>query len=72
MTVKVFKVYPKNAPDKWYLVDAPSRRIARWCGANIINNTYATFLTGNDMKVERFKYEGGTENGNECVCGCED
>jgi hypothetical protein len=55
MKVKVYKVYPKNNPDLWYLVDAPSKRIAKWCGAAIVNNEYACFLTAKDMKVERFK-----------------
>jgi hypothetical protein len=53
--VKVYKVYPKNNPNLWYLVDAPSKRIAKWCGAAILNNTYTGFLTAKDMKTERFK-----------------
>lgn len=55
--VKVYKVYPKNNPDLWYLVDAPSKRIAKWCGAGILNNTYAGFLAAKDMKAERFVVE---------------
>jgi hypothetical protein len=39
----------------WYLVDAPSKRIAKWCGAAILNNTYANFLTAKNMVAERFK-----------------
>ena len=57
MKVKVYKVYPKNNPDLWYLVDAPTKRIAKWCAAAIINNDYATFLSAKDMKAERFKEE---------------
>ena len=53
--VKVYKVYPKNKPDLWYLVDAPCKRIAKWCGTAILNNTYSGFLTAKDMKAERFK-----------------
>ena len=53
--VKVYKVYPKNNPDLWYLVDAPSKRIAKWCGANILNNTYASFLAAKDMKAESWE-----------------
>lgn len=59
--VKVYKVYPKNNPDLWYLVEAPTKHIAKWCGANAINNTYVTFMTAKDMKVERWKYEGAKE-----------
>ncbi len=50
--VKVYKIYPKNNPDLWYLVDAPSKRIAKWCGAAVLNNTYAVFLAAKDMKAE--------------------
>jgi hypothetical protein len=57
MKVKVYKVYPKNNPDLWYLVDAHSKRIAKWCGAAIVNNEYACFLTAKDMKAERWKME---------------
>jgi hypothetical protein len=53
--MKVYKVYPKNNQDLWYLVDAPNKRIAKWCGTAILNNTYACFLTAKDMKAERFK-----------------
>jgi hypothetical protein len=57
MKVKVYRVWPKNDPELWYLVDAPSKRIARWCGSAIMNNDYATFLTAKDMVAERFKAE---------------
>ena len=60
--VKVYKVYPKDNPDLWYLVDAPSKRIAKWCGAAILNNTYACFRAAKHMKAERFEYiDGGKE-----------
>jgi hypothetical protein len=52
--VKVYKVYPKNNPDMWHLVDAPSKRIAKWCGTGILNNTYCGFLQAKDMKAERW------------------
>jgi hypothetical protein len=54
MKVKVYKVYPKNNPDLWYMVDAPSKRIAKWCGTAILNNTYCKFLRGKDMVAERW------------------
>ena len=53
--VKVYKVYPKNQPDLYYYVDAPSKRVAKWCGAAIVNNEYATFLAAKHMKAERFR-----------------
>ena len=55
MKVKCYKVYPKDQPDQYYYVDAPSKRVAKWCGAAILNNTYFTFLAAKHMKVERFK-----------------
>ena len=59
MKVKVYKVFPKNqSPDDdrfWYYVDAPNKYVAKWCGANLYNNDYATFFSSKDMKVERFK-----------------
>ena len=64
MKVKVYKVYPKSHTDDdvWYFVDAPSKRIAKWCGAACCNNEYNTFLTAKDMVAERFKY---TETNND-------
>ena len=55
--VKVYKVWSKDRPDLWYLVDAPCAYIAKWCGAAILNNTYYGFLTAKDMAVEKFKEE---------------
>lgn len=55
--VKVYKVYPKNNPDLYYLVEAPSRRIAKWCGANILNTEYVTFLAAKDMVAKRSNAE---------------
>ena len=55
MKVKVYRVWPKNNPDLWYLVDAPSKRIAKWCGTAIANNEHVTFLKAKDMVARRFK-----------------
>lgn len=59
MKVKVYRVTLKNptADSPFYLVDAPNKHIAKWCGANLYNNEYMGFLTPKDMKVERFNYE---------------
>ena len=57
MKVKVYKVSLKEDPNIWYLVDAPSKRVAGWCGAALYNNEYIGFRTHKDMKVERFTCE---------------
>lgn len=49
MKIKSYKVFPKNDPSLWYIVEAPSKRIARWCGASIINSNYNGFLTAKDV-----------------------
>ena len=62
MKVKVYQVVPKKNPDSVsYLVDAPSKRIAKWCGANLFNNEYIAFLAAKDMVAERFTVKGGKE-----------
>ena len=55
--VKVYKVWPKNNPDLRYMVDAPCKWVAKWCGTAILNNTYTGFLVAKDMVAERFKVE---------------
>lgn len=57
MKVKVYIVSLKEDPSIWYFVDAPSKRVARWCGAALYNNEYMGFRTNKDMKVEKFTYE---------------
>ena len=57
MKVKVYRVWPKNDHAKYYLVDAPNKHIAKWSGANLMNNEYSCFLSVKDMKAERWKYE---------------
>ena len=62
MKVKVYRVAPKkNTNDVFYMVDAPNKRIAKWCGANLFNNEYIAFLSAKDMIVERFRVKGGVE-----------
>ena len=57
MRIKVYKVSLKEDPNIYYFVDAPSKRVARWCGAALYNNEYMGFRTNKDMKVGRFTYE---------------
>ena len=62
MKVKVYKVVPKENPNSiFYMVDAPSKRTAKWCGANLFNNEYIAFLSANDMIAKRFRVKGGEE-----------
>ena len=62
MKVKVYRVVPKkNTNGVSYMVDAPSKRIAKWCGANLFNNEYIAFLSAKDMIAERFRVKGGEE-----------
>mgnify|MGYP003484556181 FL=1 len=60
MKVKVYRVVPKkNTNGVFYMVDAPSKRIAKWCGANLFNNENIAFLAAKDMVAERFRVKGG-------------
>ena len=62
MKVKVYRVVPKkNQNGVFYMVDAPSKRIAKWCGANMYNNDYFSFLSAKDMIVERFTVKVGEQ-----------
>lgn len=56
MMVKVYEVsYQDNYGFTSYLVDAPSKRIAKWCGANLFNHEYVDSLTAKDMKAKRYR-----------------
>lgn len=62
MKVKVYRVVPKkNIDGIFYMVDAPSKRVAKWCGANLVNNEYFAFLSAKDMVAERFRVKGGAD-----------
>ena len=57
--ISVYRVVSKKNPNiAYYMVDAPSKRIAKWCGANLFNNEYIDFLSAKDMIAERFKSKG--------------
>ena len=58
MKVKAYYVFLKSNPKIFYLVDAPNKRIASWCGANLINNEYTTFYEAKDMKAVGIKVWG--------------
>ena len=56
MKVKVYKVVPKKNPKGiFYMVDAPNKKIAKWCGANLFNNEYIAFASAKDMVAKRFR-----------------
>ena len=56
MRIKTYIVYIRNTHE-WYYVDAPSKRIARWCGAACYNNEYAAFKTAKNCQATRFIYK---------------
>lgn len=56
MKVKVYQVILKDMTNPiYYYVDAPSKRIAKWCGANLFNNEYAAFKSAKDFLAVRFR-----------------
>lgn len=54
---KTYIVYPKRNPDLWYEIDAPTKRVAKWCGLNVIQANYSCNYTIKDMVVERKRDE---------------
>ena len=59
MKAKTWVCYIKNSPD-WYYVEAPSKRIARWCAVNTHNAYSLSNITAKDITVEKFKYVEAT------------
>ena len=57
--MKEYIVVLKSDPTKyWYNVDAPSRRIARWCALNMFQNEYCGLgFKVNDFKAYPAKYK---------------
>lgn len=53
--IKRYIVYPKANPDLWYEIEAPTRRIAKWCGLNVIKANYCCGYTKRDMVVKRYR-----------------
>ena len=67
--MKEYIVVLKSDPDKyWYYVDAPSRRIARWCALNMFQNEYCgPTLKATDFKAYHIKE--GKSYGKYKICG---
>ena len=42
MIIKTYTyiVTAKDNPDLWYEVDAPSKRVAKWCAVNLYDHEY--------------------------------
>ena len=61
MRVKVYDVTLRHKcqDNKTYYVDAPNKRIAKWCGANLFNQDFVAFVKAKDMKAKRFRLKGG-------------
>ena len=55
---KTYIVYPKRHPDLWYEIDAPTKRVAKWCGLNVIQSNYGCNYTVRDMVAKRRKVKG--------------
>lgn len=53
--IKTYIVYPKENPDLWYEIEAPTKRIAKWCGLNVIQADYCCNYPVKDMIAERKK-----------------
>ena len=66
--MKEYIVVLKSDPaEHWYSVDAPSRRIARWCALNMFQNEYCSpALKPNDFKAYPAKRNYIKINEGEC------
>lgn len=53
--IKTYIVYPKGEPDLWYEIDAPTKRVAKWCGLNVIQTNYCGGYSIKDIVVRRKK-----------------
>lgn len=51
--IKTYIVYPKSKPDLWFEVDAPTKRVAKWCGLNVIHASYCCDYTIKDMVAKK-------------------
>lgn len=64
MKIKVYRVELRK-PWIWkdfYYVNAPSKRIARWCGANLFNNNFPVCFTAKSVKATRYTEKRGKDN----------
>lgn len=63
MKVKIYKVELRKTGiiDNFFYVDAPSKRIARWCGANLFSNIYPLCLTARSIKATKYKESEGAK-----------
>ncbi len=57
MKLKTYKINLKKHPQIEYIIDAPSKRIAKWCAVCTHNNNYMTGITVKDVVIQRHKWE---------------
>lgn len=55
MKTKVWKVTLKENGEH-FLVEAPSKRIAKWCAANVYMNDYCVVKSAKDFTAKRYHY----------------
>ena len=54
MITKTYIVTAKDNPDLWYEVDAPSKRVAKWCAVNLYDREcFGKRRTTRDFIAER-------------------
>lgn len=58
MKVKMYKAIIR---DTYYYVEAPNKRIARWCGYNMYTNEYAGVASIKEVSVELIGKENGDD-----------
>ena len=53
MKIKEYEVrlHGKFTNPHTFIVEAPNKRIAKWCGANLFNHQYFSFATAKDIMV---------------------
>lgn len=55
MFIKTYEVFVKNDHNVSYIVEAPSKRVARWCGHALFSDQYFANTKIRDIKVRRLK-----------------
>ena len=55
--MKTYKINLKKHPQFEYIIDAPNKRIAKWCAVSIHNQNYMCGITIKDVDIKRHKWE---------------
>ena len=56
LKVQTYRVHLKEQPSYYYYIEAPSKRIAKWCAAAIFEHEYTCCKKGKDFKAKRYHY----------------